>query len=278
MENTSIRLKKIMRDRNLKQIDILNMAKPICKKYSTRLGKNDLSQYISGKVEPGQWKLFILSETLNVSEGWLMGLNVPMEREIYDNEMNLILNFGFTLFELLRYYKISKEELANRLNIDIDTISKAVNGEKLPNKNEIQKIADYFNIKEKNDLFDNTTYNNLRKNYFENENVPEDKYRFGFELESMFEKISEEINQPLDELKQIFMNKNNKTLNNSLKLTYDNLKDFFVNYFESQKKPLDELDILFSKHKDILTDEDKEYMRFIIEKRKKEIDKQLGED
>lgn len=41
-------------------------------------------------------------------------------------------------------------------------------------------------------------------------------------------------------------------------------------------KPLDELDILFSKHKDILTDEDKEYMRFIIEKRKREIDKQLG--
>lgn len=40
----------------------------------------------------------------------------------------------------------------------------------------------------------------------------------------------------------------------------------------------DELDILFQKHKDILTDEDKEYMRFIIEKRKKEIDKQLGED
>jgi len=40
----------------------------------------------------------------------------------------------------------------------------------------------------------------------------------------------------------------------------------------------DELDILFQKHKDILTDEDKEYMRFIIEKRRKEIDKQLGED
>lgn len=47
---------------------------------------------------------------------------------------------------------------------------------------------------------------------------------------------------------------------------------------EEKSKPLDELDILFSKHKDILTDEDKEYMRFIIEKRKKEIDKQLGED
>lgn len=47
-------------------------------------------------------------------------------------------------------------------------------------------------------------------------------------------------------------------------------------YNNSNNKPFDELDILFSKHKDILTDEDKEYMRFIIEKRKREIDKQLG--
>lgn len=39
----------------------------------------------------------------------------------------------------------------------------------------------------------------------------------------------------------------------------------------------DELDILFDKHKDILTDDDKEYIKFIIEKRKKEIDKELGE-
>jgi len=45
----------------------------------------------------------------------------------------------------------------------------------------------------------------------------------------------------------------------------------------TDEKKYDELDILFSKHKDILTDEDKEYMKFIIEKRKREIDKQLGE-
>lgn len=34
----------------------------------------------------------------------------------------------------------------------------------------------------------------------------------------------------------------------------------------------------FSKYKDFLTDEDKEYVKLIIEKRKKEIDKQLGEN
>ena len=40
----------------------------------------------------------------------------------------------------------------------------------------------------------------------------------------------------------------------------------------------DELEILFDKHKDILTEDDKEYIKFIIEKRKKEIDKELGEE
>lgn len=36
----------------------------------------------------------------------------------------------------------------------------------------------------------------------------------------------------------------------------------------------DELDVLFKKYKGILTDEDKETMKFLIEKRKREIDKQ----
>lgn len=38
----------------------------------------------------------------------------------------------------------------------------------------------------------------------------------------------------------------------------------------------DQLTVLFSKHRDILTKEDEEYIRFIIEKRKREIDKELG--
>ena len=61
---------------------------------------------------------------------------------------------------------------------------------------------------------------------------------------------------------------------------YLNITDDFItkDLTIETSKPFDELDILFSKHKDILTDEDKEYMRFIIEKRKREIDKQLGED
>jgi len=52
------------------------------------------------------------------------------------------------------------------------------------------------------------------------------------------------------------------------------IKDLSIDNHQS----FDELELLFNKHKDILTDEDKEYMKFIIEKRKKEIDKQLGEE
>lgn len=80
LENTSIRLKKIMQERGLKQVDILRLAEPYCKEYNIKLSKSDLSQYVSGVVLPGQFKLFILGLALNVSEGWLMGLEVPLER------------------------------------------------------------------------------------------------------------------------------------------------------------------------------------------------------
>ena len=85
-ENTSMRLKKIMSDRNLRQIDILELCKPYCKKYQIKLGRNDLRQYVSGKVEPGQRKLTILGLALNVSEAWLMGFDVPMERDSYNKQ------------------------------------------------------------------------------------------------------------------------------------------------------------------------------------------------
>ena len=79
--STSERLKQIMNERSLRQVDILEAAKPFCEKYGVKLAKNDLSQYVSGKVEPGQEKLTVLGLALNVSETWLMGYDVPMERD-----------------------------------------------------------------------------------------------------------------------------------------------------------------------------------------------------
>lgn len=79
-ENTAIRLKRIMSDRNLRQVDILNLTEPYCKKYDVKMNKSDISQYCSGKTEPNQDKLFVLGIALNVNEAWLMGYDVPMTR------------------------------------------------------------------------------------------------------------------------------------------------------------------------------------------------------
>lgn len=49
-------------------------------------------------------------------------------------------------------------------------------------------------------------------------------------------------------------------------------------YSSEENKVYDKLEILYSKNKDILTDDDKEMIRFVIEKRKKEIDKELGKE
>lgn len=78
--NTSQRLKYIIDTVGLKQVEILEKCKPFCDKYGVRLAKNDLSQYVSGKVEPKQDKLSILGLALDVSEAWLAGYDVPMKR------------------------------------------------------------------------------------------------------------------------------------------------------------------------------------------------------
>lgn len=79
---TAQRLRQIMDAKGLRQVDILKAAEPYCARYGVKLNKNDLSQYVSGKVEPGQDKLTILGLALGVSEAWLMGFDVSMERSV----------------------------------------------------------------------------------------------------------------------------------------------------------------------------------------------------
>ena len=77
---TAQRLREVMEKRNLRQVDVLEMAQPFSEKYGVKLKKNDLSQYLSGKVQPKQDKLTLLGLVLNVSEGWLMGFDVSPDR------------------------------------------------------------------------------------------------------------------------------------------------------------------------------------------------------
>lgn len=71
ISNTSERIKKAMVIREMKQIDLVHI---------TGIDKGSISHYVSGTYEPKNEALHKLSKALDVSEMWLWGYNVPMER------------------------------------------------------------------------------------------------------------------------------------------------------------------------------------------------------
>ena len=78
--STSERLKQLMSERNIRQVDILEKSKPFQKQLGVKMGRSALSQYVTGKSKPDDKKLYLLSKTLDVSEAWLMGYDVDIKR------------------------------------------------------------------------------------------------------------------------------------------------------------------------------------------------------
>lgn len=87
----SERLKQLMSERNLKQVEILEKSLPYQKELGIKMGKSTLSQYVNGVQSPDQHRIYLLSKTLEVSEPWLMGYDVEKKR-IPDSERNSISN------------------------------------------------------------------------------------------------------------------------------------------------------------------------------------------
>lgn len=72
MDSTANRIKQALHLRNMRQADLVNL---------TGIGKSSISTYISGEYEPKQKNIYKIAKALDVSEAWLMGLDVPMERK-----------------------------------------------------------------------------------------------------------------------------------------------------------------------------------------------------
>lgn len=73
METTAERLRIALDMNKMKQSDLVK---------KTGINKGALSSYLSGKYLPKQNSIYAMAKALNVSEGWLMGFDVPMERKI----------------------------------------------------------------------------------------------------------------------------------------------------------------------------------------------------
>lgn len=78
---TSARLRTILAERGLKQTDLVRMCAPYASEFGIVMGKSAISQYVSGKSVPAQRQLSVLGQALGVSEAWLMGFDVPRDRE-----------------------------------------------------------------------------------------------------------------------------------------------------------------------------------------------------
>jgi transcriptional regulator with XRE-family HTH domain len=71
MESIAQRLRKAMDATGKKQADLVR---------ETGLNRGAIRSYLSGKYEPKQKAIYKLSQALDVSEAWLLGYEVPMER------------------------------------------------------------------------------------------------------------------------------------------------------------------------------------------------------
>ena len=81
-----IRIKEAMHLRNKTQAELCEI---------TGIPKSAMSQYVSGKFAPKQTRIYLLAKALNVSEAWLMGYDVPMERTSNTSE-NLTEKYRFS--------------------------------------------------------------------------------------------------------------------------------------------------------------------------------------
>lgn len=144
---TAQRLKQIMSEKNIKQIDILNKIQPICEKLDIKMGSNDLSQYVSGKVEPSQKKLSALAEVLDTNEVWLMGYDVPNDKNLSANNFPIKDQYiSDMMYEDLGSNYNSFTQLSLQTGISVTEIKKILNREnKLPKPKYLKQIADASN-------------------------------------------------------------------------------------------------------------------------------------
>ena len=88
MATSTERINQIMKEKRLRQIDVLNLAKPFQEKYNIKFSKSHLSQYVNGKSNPDNEKIFLLSKVFGVTEAWLLGYDVSRYKNSEEAEVN----------------------------------------------------------------------------------------------------------------------------------------------------------------------------------------------
>lgn len=157
------RLIEAMKKNNMKAIDLSE---------KTGISKARISQYVNGVYIPKSKSTLAIAKALNVSETWLMGLDVPMER-IISNNTDLLLQGNYNPLEyrsssdVVKYLRESKNmtraEFASVLHCTEKTIKNIEEGHKLVSINLARKISNCFGLPMPNTLFSATLYDRYQK-------------------------------------------------------------------------------------------------------------------
>jgi transcriptional regulator with XRE-family HTH domain len=94
------RLNEAMNLRDMRSIDLA---------HTTGISKARISQYVNGVYEAKQTALYLLASALRVSEAWLMGYDVPMEKDYSPAEK--ISEGERVLLDLFRSLSDEKKEM-----------------------------------------------------------------------------------------------------------------------------------------------------------------------
>lgn len=109
VDTFSNRLQKALDYSNMRQVDLVE---------KTKLDKTLINKYLSGIMKAKQDKLTILADALNVNEVWLMGYNVPMDRNIDKIEINNKQAFPLLGTVKAGYNYLASENIIGYVNLD----------------------------------------------------------------------------------------------------------------------------------------------------------------
>lgn len=137
---TKDRLYEALAARNMKAIDLSK---------ATGLSRGAISQWLSGKANPKQDKIYIMSKALNVSAAWLMGKDVPMNESITSNNISIGTNNGAVSGSGNATY-IERSSFDDKLEVSL----RAMLGDSIEADDIVQALADFDTVFKDLDDFD----------------------------------------------------------------------------------------------------------------------------
>ena len=117
------RLKSILDEKDMRPIELSKL---------TGITASSISDWLNGKYEPKADKIYLMAEALGVSPAWLMGKDVPKDRNA--NPYNLVQNYIAELIEkgqikdidsipssvLLKLYELNNKCMIEFIRMEIE--------------------------------------------------------------------------------------------------------------------------------------------------------------